>query len=205
MSDEPGREFGATMRFGVVAQIDAATCRVKVRLPDCGGMITGWLAVLHLKTHLDKHFHLPDAGEHVLCLLDARGEDGAVLGATYSKPEPPPVASVDQHHIRFADGTTVDYNRASHVMAIHAVGPIVIIAAGAVTIQAPSVTLDTPQTLCTGALTVQGATTLQGGLTVSGGHGAAATITGAVNVEGSVTASGSIQDGGGNSDHHVHS
>ena len=62
-----------------------------------------------------------------------------------------------------------------------------------------SLTLDTPQTTCTGNLTVQKALTIQGG-----GGGTSTTITGNVSVNGSINASGSIIDAGGNTNHHSH-
>lgn len=64
-------------------------------------------------------------------------------------------------------------------------GAVTLDAAAAVAVTAPSVTLDTPETTCTGHLTVQN------GLSVSGGTGAAATIAGDVAVTGgNVTADG---------------
>jgi phage baseplate assembly protein gpV len=73
-----------------------------------------------------------------------------------------------------------------------------------VTVQAPRVTIDSPQTDVTGKLTVQGLLTYAGGMSGSGGSGSAATITGNVTVDGSISATGTVMDGGGNSNHHSH-
>jgi len=63
-------------------------------------------------------------------------------------------------------------------------------AGGAVNIQAPSVTLDTPATTCTGALTVQGLLTYQAGMAGTGGT-AGNTISGTITVtSGDVKADG---------------
>jgi hypothetical protein len=72
------------------------------------------------------------------------------------------------------------------------------------TVQAPKVTIDSPDTTCTGNLLVKGKLTYQGGMSGSGGSGAAAAISGNVEVDGNVNASGSIMDAGGNSNHHSH-
>lgn len=194
-----------TLRFGVVSALDEDTGRVRCTLPDYDGLETYWLPVLHAKTHADKHWSLPDVGEQVALLLDARGESGVVLGAIYGLRDAPPVASADKTHVRYSDGTTIDYDRAAHALTVQCVGQVTVIAAGPVLVQAPSVTLDAPQTTCTGKLTVNGLLTYHGGMAGSGGSGgAAASIHGDVVVSGSISASGSIMDAGGNSNHHTH-
>lgn len=82
-------------------------------------------------------------------------------------------------------------------------GTAMVEAGGPATVKAPSVTLDTPATLCTGALTVNGLLTYAGGMSGSGG-GTAAIITGNVQVQGNINATGSIIDAGGNTNHHSH-
>lgn len=71
-----------------------------------------------------------------------------------------------------------------------------VTAAGNATVQAPNVTLDTPQATCTGKLTVQGLLTFQAGMSGSGGSGAA--------ISGNVTVSGGevSADGIGLKGHH---
>lgn len=200
------QEFGASFKFGTVSAVDAKTCRVRVRLPDYDNLRTAWLPVLQAKTLRDKHYHLPDLGEHVVVLLDGRGEDGVVLGAIYSSADTPPVASGDKHHVRFDDGAEMEYDRANHQLTVKGgiqkvvveVGANILLKAGA------KVTVDVPETEVTGNLLVQGRLTYRGGMAGSGGSGAAAVITGNVQVDGSIDASGTIMDGGGNSNHHSH-
>ncbi|WP_109120026.1 hypothetical protein [Azospirillum sp. TSO22-1] len=62
-------------------------------------------------------------------------------------------------------------------------GTVTMEADASVTVKTPSVTIDSPQSLFTGAVTVQGAFTYQGGMTGSGGAKSAA-ITGDVQVTG---------------------
>ena len=110
-------------------------------------------------------------------------------------------------------GNSADWRRWHHanmelladtLMKLIAGGDVLIKSGTHVTVQAPSITLDAPQTTCTGKLTVDGLLTYKGGMAGSGGSGAAASIQGNVQVEGNINASGSIMDGGGNSNHHSH-
>lgn len=198
------QEAAPTLKFGTVSAVDEKTLRVRVRLPDLDNLRTAWLPVGVRKSKADKDYWLPDVGEHVAVLLDGRGEDGVVLCAIFSDADAVPVASRDKWHRRFADGTTLDYDRKAHQLTVNCVGGITVVAAGQVLVQAPSVTLDTPSTTCTGDVLVQGKLTYQGGMAGSGGGGSAATIQGNVQVDGNVDASGTVMDGGGNSNHHSH-
>ncbi|MDT4867952.1 phage baseplate assembly protein V [compost metagenome] len=148
---------------------------------------------------------MPDIGEQVALLLDTTGDDGWVLGALYSEADPPPVASRDKWHRRFKDGAMIEYDRAGHafVLELPAGGTVRVVAPGGVTVKAEQVTIDAPQTRCTGDLTVKGMLTYQGGMSGSGGD-SAARISGDVQVDGNVKATGSVMDGGGNSNHHSH-
>ena len=110
-------------------------------------------------------------------------------------------------------GNSADWRRWHHanmelladtLMKLIAGGDVLIKSGTHVTVQAPSITLDAPQTTCTGNLTVDGLLTYKGGMSGSGGSGAAASIQGNVQVEGNINASGTIMDGGGNSNHHSH-
>jgi len=112
--NETFTEAGSTLKFGTVAAVDEKTMTVRVRLPELDNLRTAWLPVLTRKSKRDKDYWLPDLGEHVAVLLDARGEDGVVLGAIFSEADEVPVASRDKWQRRFADGALVEYDRAAH-------------------------------------------------------------------------------------------
>jgi len=135
-------ESGPTLRYGFVVELDEARCRVRVRWPDLDGLISYWLRVPQAKTHHDKHYSLPDVGEHVACLLDAHGEDGLVLGAIYGQRDAAPAASAEQHHIRFADGTAIDYDRRSGRLYIDCVGDVEIVSRTRIRLIAPRIDLN---------------------------------------------------------------
>lgn len=197
-------ESAPTLRFGFVTAVDGAGCRARVQFPDLDGLESYWLHVLQARTHRDKHYCLPDVGEHVACLLDGEGDEGVVLGAVFGDRDPAQGGGSDLFEIRFGNGDVLRHDRASGAWVVQCAGPVTVEAGGAVMVRAPSVTLDTPQTTCTGMLTVDGLLTYKGGMAGSGGGGAAASIQGNVQVDGSISASGSVMDGGGNSNHHSH-
>lgn len=176
--NETFAEAASAMKFGTVSAVDEKTMRVRVRLPELDNLRTAWLPVLARKSKRDKDYWMPDLGEHVAVLLDARGEDGVVLGAIFSEADAVPVASRDKWHRRFADGAVLEYDRASHVLTIKGGIQKVIVEVGAeILLKAGTkVTVDAPYS----------------------------EINGNVQVNGNINASGSVMDGGGNSNHHSH-
>jgi phage baseplate assembly protein gpV len=109
---------GRTFRLGIVKTQDAANARVRVVFAEFDQMLSYWLPVVVPKTQNDKAYWLPDIGEQVVCLMDERDEAGVVLGAIYSKVDSTPVQSADKYHLGFKDGTSMEYDRAAHVLAL---------------------------------------------------------------------------------------
>ncbi|MDD3938079.1 phage baseplate assembly protein V [Rhodoferax sp.] len=150
-------EAGVALKFGFVSAQDVAFGRVRLRLPDFDDLETAWLPVLHAKTHADKLWCLPDVGEQVACLLDARGEGGVVLGALFGVRDAPPAgASADTHVVQFADGTRLEYDRGAHALSVQCVGALHVTCSGAVTLAAASVSIDAPVAVTGASLTHNG-------------------------------------------------
>jgi phage baseplate assembly protein V len=103
-------------RVGIVKVRDAVTGQVRVTFPDRDQVQSYWLPVVFPKTQNDKAYWLPDVGEQVVCTMDEYDEDGAVLGAIYSSVDTTPVQNADKWHITMKDGTTMEYDRALHVL-----------------------------------------------------------------------------------------
>lgn len=103
------------IRFGNICDRDADACRVRVEFDD-DGVVSHWLPVLVASSMGDKFFHLPDINSHVVCLMDARNENGVVLGAIYDSNNPPGVGGDDVTAVKFSDNTSVAYDRASHIL-----------------------------------------------------------------------------------------
>jgi phage baseplate assembly protein V len=106
-----------SFRVGIVSEQDLVNCRVRVRFPDRDHLSSWWLPIVVPKSQNDKSYSMPDVGEQVVCLMDARDEDGAVLGAIYSAADATPVQSANKSfHLTTKDGASFDYDRVTHVL-----------------------------------------------------------------------------------------
>lgn len=181
-------DFAATLQFGIVVGVDEAGHNLRVRLPALEDMETDWLPMATPASGGNQFYSLPDEGEQVVCLLDARGENGAVIGTIYSSADTPPAASKDMWVRRFANGTVISHDRSSGTMAVDTPGEVQIVAAAKVTMQ-------TPVTDITGAVNVFGHLTYSSGLSASSGSGDAAQIKGTAKVDGDIVLNGiSLKD-----------
>lgn len=104
-------------RVGLVEAQDTNNCRVRVSFPDRDQMMSWWLPVVVPKSQADKAYWLPDLGEQVVCVMDERDEDGAVLGAIYSQADTTPVQDPNKVHWSFKDGTSLEYDRSGHSLS----------------------------------------------------------------------------------------
>ena len=182
MHPQPTHNFAATLQFGTVAAVDAAKHSLRVTLPALENLQTDWLPMITPAALGNQFYRLPDVG--TLCLLDAQGEGGAVLGAIYNDADPAPASNADLHVLQYSNGTRIEHDRST--------GNVLVKTSGKVLVQAGEVTIDAPNTTTTGNLLVQGSLTYQGGMTGSGGAGAAAQINGSINVTGNIDAGGEI-------------
>ncbi|MDK4535311.1 phage baseplate assembly protein V [Kingella kingae] len=165
-------DFGATLQFGTVAEVDDKKHAVRVDLPALENLQTDWLPVITLGAGGNQFYCLPDVGALVVCVLDARGESGVCLGAIYNDADPVPATSRDIHVLQYTNGTRIQHNRKT--------GDILIKTSGTVTIDADCVIQKT--------LAVNGLLTYTAGMAGSGGGGAAATISGSLKATGDITA-----------------
>lgn len=183
------RRLANVVRVGTVHSVDYASARARIA---CGDVVTELLPWITARAGGDRTWWAPEIGEQVVVLApDGLLEDGVILSGLYSDARPEPGNRETLHRTVYADGATIEYDRNSGRALVSGVQSVVVEAAGAVTVQAGSVTIDAPQTTCTGQLTVQGLLTYQGGLAGSStGGGAAASISGSVVATGDVTAGG---------------
>ena len=167
-------DFGATLQFGVVSAVDEAGHNLRVKIPALEDMETDWLPMTTPAAGGNQFYSLPDEGEQVVCLLDARGENGCVIGAIYSMADKPPASSKDKWVRRFKNGTVIEHDRKS--------GDVLVKTDGVVTIDADAVVKKT--------LTVEGLFTYTAGMSGKGGSGAAAKIDGAIEATGDIKSQG---------------
>jgi len=174
------------VRVGVVTNVYPDRGTVRVRLTDADDQVSFELPVIFRKTMKDKEYWMPDVGEQVVCLFSAQGlEQGFVLGAIYSKNDSVPVASRDKWHIRFEDGTTIEYDKKEHKCSVDCKGQIFVKSATNITIQAPSINM-------------------KGGSPADGCFEGNFRLIGDLKVQGNIHATGSIIDDSGNTNHHSH-
>lgn len=158
---------GVRYKQGIVA--DSKPGFATVRFADLDDLVTRWLPVIHPKTQDDKAVWTLDVGEHVACLMDEYLEDGCILGAVYSEADVPPVSSKDKYRIQFKDGGSFEYDRATGAMDVVCKGTATLTADSDVLVKTPTkITLDAPDSICTGNLLVMKTLTYQQGMQGSG-------------------------------------
>ena len=118
--------FGATYQEGIVSAIDPKNHKVRCKIPALEDLETAWLSFLTLNAGGNQFYCLPDVGELVAILLDARGEGGCVLGAIYNEQDPTPVANGDIWLKKFKNGTTIAHDRKSGHLTIHTSGKVIV-------------------------------------------------------------------------------
>lgn len=190
------------IKVGKVVAVDETNCRVRVQLLDNDGVVTYWLPVVVNKSQKDKFYWLPDVGEEVVCAFLEHGiEQGFVIGAIYNEKDAPPVTNKDKFHIRFQDGSWIEYDRSEHKLKAEINGDVEITATGRcdvecqnqiyiksatnITIQAPSINM-------------------RGGSPAEGYFEGNFRLIGNLEVDGNIHATGSIIDDAGNTNHHSH-
>jgi phage baseplate assembly protein V len=153
---------GVQFLTGVVCAVDPKVAKARVRFAELDGLESAFIPVGQRKTHEDKDYWMVDVGDQVSCLMDEFAEDGVILCAIYSAADTPPVDSADKRHVRFKDGTTVEYDRASGEMKVQCVGKIVLQVDGDFSVKAGgNVRIEAAGTLdieAGGAIRVVGAT-----------------------------------------------
>ena len=116
------------IRAGRVSSADPVTCSVRVAFED--GLVSYDLPIVVPQSLQNKDYCLPDIGEHVVCIFLPTGNaQGFCLGSFYSDADEPPVSNQDKRHVKFADGTTVEYDRSTSAMTVTCTGSLSITAA----------------------------------------------------------------------------
>ena len=188
------------LKFGTVSHIDSEKARARVKFDDADGMISYWLPILKKKTLQDKQYWMLDIDEHVAVIMDENSEEGIILGSIYSDADLPPVNDADKCHVKFKDGSFVEYDRKNHVLTAHSKGDIVVKSDTHITVTAPAITAycEEDGTVLNGEYT--GNLHIIGNLQVDG----QITNNGNLQVNGNIDATGTIIDVGGNTNHHGH-
>lgn len=201
MYAELNRKIANLIKQGTVAEVDVAKGRVRVKH---GELVSDWLPYF-VPAAGGVSVHRPPSVDENCIILSPSGEPaaGLVLCGMASQAHSQPSQSADETVVKFPDGAIAKYNHASSAMEITGIKTGQVVAA-------KSITLDTPDVVCTGNLTVQKQTTSVGlltytsGMSGSNGEGGSTTITGNFTHEGAFVNTGSISSNGITLDTHTH-
>jgi len=133
---------GGKWKYGIVTEIDPAKMMVRCQLPGMGNIITPWLLLIVPNTLKNKDYYLPDIGEQLVILLDENSEMGCAIGAVYSTKDTPAISNLNKRRVDFDDGSSIEYDRGTHVLEIKVEGDITIEATGTITLKAPRIDLN---------------------------------------------------------------
>lgn len=208
---ELDRRMGNVVRFGTVAEVDAANALAKV---DLGDLVTDWLPWSTSSAGDDRVWNTPDVGQQVIVASSGEPSQGVIIGSLFRNASPANGNNGKDRRITFKDGTVVEFDRTGSVLNIdvNAAGSIrlniggttLLLQDGQATLTTPKLVVDSPDSTFTGAVKVQGLLTYQAGITGSGGSGAS--LNGPFNLVGNFSSTGTLQNNGKNvGSTHTHS
>ena len=156
---ELARAIRNLIRSGVVTEVDTVQglCRVQ-----SGGIQTTWLNWLTTRAGRSRTWWAPSVGEQVLLLAIGGELDTAfVLPGIFSDDNPAPSASADAWQVVFPDGAVIEYAPEASALTVSGIKTADVTAAESITATVPlvlvkastSITLDTPEVICTNKLT----------------------------------------------------
>jgi phage baseplate assembly protein V len=146
---------------------------VRVQYLDRQGLISKWLPVKQTGARATMFLYVPKIGNDVnVTMLTSGSEDGFVDGCFYNKKNPPPAGvDIDTRHLKTEDGTVAEYREIDSTLNLNCVGPVIIQAAGEVTITSTvRVTVTAPEIVLNGHMIFNGLITHTGDMTTSGVH-----------------------------------
>lgn len=204
MRPQSTHNFAATLQFGTVSAVDAAKHALRVTLPALENLQTDWLPMITPAALGNRFYSLPDVGTLVVCLLDAQGESGAVLGAIYNDADTPPAGNQDLHVLQYSNGTRIEHDRSSGDISLETPGRVSVRSGGTVTVEAPLLRVKA-DCVMEKTLTVNGLFTYTAGMAGSGGTlGHAGIVSGSLKVTGNVNALGDVTAGDVSLQNHIH-
>lgn len=117
------------VREGTVSEVYPSRHSARVTFEDRAGMVSAEIPVLTTFASANKSYALPDVGERVVCLCTSNDHvsgGGYIIGSLYCGYGRPAVNDQDISQVKFADGSTVTYNRRESSMVINVKGRLEI-------------------------------------------------------------------------------
>lgn len=179
--------MNAQIKYGIVSEAKPGYAKVYFQEDD---IVSDWWPVLVRTSLKDKESWPLNVKEHVACICDDRMEEGLIMGAIYSAPEPPDEnAGPGKFRKLFEDGTYLEYDKGTHKLTADVAGDVDITASQTVkakaTIQA---TIEAPDIHLKGNVTVVGV--------LAAGSISAAPAAGVPGADGKITTTGDIETSG---------
>nr|DAU43361.1 MAG TPA: baseplate assembly protein V [Caudoviricetes sp.] len=157
MSAELQRKLDNIIRFGVIAEVNHATARARVK---SGDILTEFLPFITFRSGTTKTWSPPTVGEQCV-MLSVSGEftTACILVGLYTQNSPS--QSPDEHVIKFADGAIIEYNQASGRLNVFGIKSAFINASQQIEIFCPTVKIK-------GDVKIEGSVTSTGDMTAGG-------------------------------------
>jgi len=107
------------IRVGRVSSVYPERCTARVVFDDRDDLVSYELPTLGRGSYRTKDYWLPEEEEQVLCLFLPTGNaEGFILGTRFNEEDLPPIQDKNKRHLRFADGTFIEYDQETHTLTI---------------------------------------------------------------------------------------
>ena len=183
MSADNNRRIESIIRFGLIAEVDHAQAKARVK---CGEILTDFIPFIALRSGTTKTWSPPTQGEQCV-ILAASGEltTACIITGLYTQNSPS--HSADEHVIEFADSAKITYNQANGDLVVTGIKTANIKAANQINIDCPTIN-------------IKGNVNIDGNLSTTG----TTTSKGAISTQGAISAKGDIKGGNISLQSHVH-
>lgn len=100
---------------GIVKELRPEKAQARVEFEDEDGVSSYWLSVNSplASSAGSRTYAMPEIGSQVHCLIDWKGEDGAILGASYSDKDPPPATNADHIAMKLKGGLDLLFDKSA--------------------------------------------------------------------------------------------
>lgn len=118
----------SAFKRGEVRELDPENARAKVEFLDEDGASSFWLSVNSslASGSGSRTYAMPEIGSQVHCLVDWRGEDGVILGASYSKKDRPPANKATDIAMKLGGGLDFLYDKAAGTLWLKVPGVLTL-------------------------------------------------------------------------------
>lgn len=120
------RGGNSAYKKGIIRENDPKKGRSKVEFVDEDGTTSYYMRWNMPAAGKSKIFNQPDIGSQVNCVVDHNGEDGVIIGASYSEGDAPPTEDGSLMKMALEGGLDFDYDKGSGKVVIKAPGGFII-------------------------------------------------------------------------------